>query len=54
MTPTTRLFVICDDDPTTRRAIEKILAKEEEHADDMKKILDSLSESELNAAKPLK
>ena len=42
-----------DDDPTTRRAIEKILAKEEEHADDMKKILDSLSESELNAAKPL-
>ena len=43
-----------DDDPTTRRAIEKILAKEEEHADDMKKILDSLSESELNAAKPLK
>jgi len=43
-----------DDDPTTRRAIEKILAKEEEHADDMKKILDSLSESELNATKPLK
>jgi bacterioferritin len=43
-----------DDDPTTRRAIEKILAKEEEHADDMKKILDSLSASELNAERPLK
>jgi len=33
-----------DDDPTTRRMIEKIMAKEEEHADDMKKILDNLSE----------
>jgi len=43
-----------DDDPTTRRAIEKIMAKEEEHADDMKTILDSLSASELNAERPLK
>jgi bacterioferritin len=33
-----------NDDPTTRRMIEKIMAKEEEHADDMKKILDNLSE----------
>jgi bacterioferritin len=33
-----------EDDPTTRRMIEKIMAKEEEHADDMKKILDNLSE----------
>jgi len=31
-----------NDDPTTRRMIEKIMAKEEEHADDMKKILDTL------------
>ncbi len=31
-------------DPTTRRMIESIMAKEEEHADDMKKILDNLSE----------
>lgn len=28
-----------DDDPTTRRLIEEILAKEEEHADDMAKLL---------------
>jgi len=33
------------DDPTTRRMLEKIMAKEEEHADDMKKILDNLSEN---------
>ena len=33
-----------NDDPTTRRMIETIMAKEEEHADDMKKILDNLSE----------
>src|ERR1700704_4422474 len=32
------------DDPTTRRMLEKIMAKEEEHADDMKKILENLSE----------
>ena len=43
-----------DDDPTTRIAIEKILAKEEEHADDMKKILDTLSKTELEAREPLK
>jgi bacterioferritin len=34
------------DDPTTRRAMEKILAKEEEHADDMKKILETLGQGE--------
>src|SRR5580704_4297870 len=33
------------DDPTTRRMLEKIMAKEEEHADDMKKFLDILSEN---------
>ena len=36
-----------DDDPTTRRMIEKIMAKEEEHADDMKKILETLSKAML-------
>jgi bacterioferritin len=35
-----------DDDPTTRRAMEKIMAKEEEHADDMKKILERLGKDE--------
>jgi len=35
-----------DDDPTTRVAMEQILSKEEEHADDMKKILDRLSKDE--------
>ena len=33
------------DDPTTRRMLETIMAKEEEHADDMKKILDNLREN---------
>ncbi len=32
-----------NDDPTTRIAMEQIMAKEEEHADDMKKLLDTLS-----------
>lgn len=31
------------DDPTTRRLIEEILAKEEEHADDMAKLLSRVS-----------
>jgi bacterioferritin len=35
-----------DDDPTTRIAMERILAKEEEHADDMKKLLETLSQDE--------
>jgi bacterioferritin len=35
-----------DDDPTTRIAMEQIMAKEEEHADDMKKLLDTLSKAE--------
>jgi bacterioferritin len=30
-----------DDDPTTRRLMEEILAKEEEHADDLANLLDS-------------
>jgi bacterioferritin len=35
-----------DDDPTTRVAMERILGKEEEHADDMKKLLETLSQDE--------
>jgi bacterioferritin len=35
-----------DDDVTTRRAMEKILGKEEEHADDMKKLLERLGKDE--------
>jgi bacterioferritin len=35
-----------NDDPTTRLAMEQIMAKEEEHADDMKKILETLSKDE--------
>jgi bacterioferritin len=31
-----------DDDPTTRRLIEEILAKEEEHADDLAKLMSQL------------
>ena len=34
-----------NDDPTTRRMLETIMAKEEEHADDMRKILENLSEN---------
>ena len=35
-----------NDDPTTRVVMEQILAKEEEHADDMKKLLETLSRDE--------
>jgi bacterioferritin len=35
-----------DDDPTTRITMEKILANEEEHADDMKKLLETLGKNE--------
>jgi bacterioferritin len=31
------------DDPTTRRMMEELLAKEEEHADDMAKLLSRVS-----------
>jgi len=33
-----------DDDPTTRRLLEEILAKEEEHADDLRNLIERLSE----------
>jgi bacterioferritin len=39
-----------NDDPTTRRAIESILAKEEEHADDMKTLLETLGKDEQRLA----
>ena len=32
-----------NDDPTSRRLMEEILAKEEEHAEDLKTLLDTLS-----------
>lgn len=32
-----------DDDPTTRRLMEEILAKEEEHADDLRTLLERLA-----------
>jgi bacterioferritin len=35
-----------NDDPTTRIAMEQILSKEQEHADDMKKLLETLSKDE--------
>lgn len=35
-----------DNDPTTRRMMEKILAKEEEHAEDMKTLLENLGEGQ--------
>jgi bacterioferritin len=35
-----------NDDPTTRVVMEQILTKEEEHADDMKKLLETLSQDE--------
>ncbi|MEO8371788.1 MAG: ferritin-like domain-containing protein [Candidatus Solibacter sp.] len=38
-----------DDDPTTRIAMESIMAKEEEHADDMKTLLERLGQEETKA-----
>ncbi len=35
---------LSDRDPTTRRLMEEILAKEEEHADDMKKLIERVSQ----------
>jgi len=39
-------YVRDDDDPTTRIAMEEILGKEEEHADDMKKLLERIGRDE--------
>jgi len=38
-----------DDDPTTRIAMEAIMSKEEEHADDMKTLLERLGAEETKA-----
>ena len=38
-----------DDDPTTRIAMEQIMSKEEEHADDMKTLLERLGHEETKA-----
>jgi len=35
-----------DDDPTTRTMMERIMANEEEHAEDMKTLLESLGKEE--------
>jgi bacterioferritin (cytochrome b1) len=35
-----------DDDPTSRRMLEEILAKEEEHAEDMKNLLETIGNEE--------
>ena len=37
---------LADNDPTSRRVMEDILAKEEEHAEDMKTLLENLSRDE--------
>ena len=39
-----------NDDPTTRRMLEAILAEEEEHADDLSTLLESLGKDELEKA----
>jgi bacterioferritin len=39
---------LADEDPTTRRMIEEILAKEEEHADDLAKLLVQIGKADLH------
>lgn len=39
-----------DKDPTSRRVMEQILEKEEEHADDMKTLIESVAEAEKRAS----
>ena len=40
---------LADNDPTSKRMIEEILAKEEEHADDMKTLLERFGKEEVTA-----
>jgi len=40
------IHYIGDDDPTTRTMMEKIMANEEEHAEDRKTLLESLGKNE--------
>ncbi len=42
---------LADKDPTTRRVMEEILAREEEHADDLAKLLTSFDTSSKDATK---
>lgn len=37
---------LADDDPTSRRVMEEILAKEEEHAEDLKTMIQTLTQAE--------
>jgi bacterioferritin len=37
---------LADNDPTSRRMMESILAKEEEHAEDMKTLLETIAREE--------
>jgi bacterioferritin len=37
---------LADNDPTSRRMMEEILAKEEEHAEDMKTLLETIAREE--------
>jgi bacterioferritin len=37
---------LADNDPTSRRLMESILAKEEEHAEDMKTLLETIAREE--------
>jgi bacterioferritin len=41
---------IGDDDPTTRRVLEGILATEEEHADDLRHVIETLGKGERQAS----
>jgi len=41
---------IGDDDPTTRRMLEGILATEEEHADDLRNVIETLGRDERHAS----
>ena len=41
-----------DDDPTTRRLMEEILAKEEEHANDLRTLIESLGRGEHGGPQP--
>jgi len=38
------IHYIGDDDPTTRRILEEILAKEEEHADELLTLIEGVSQ----------
>ena len=41
-----------DNDPTSRRVMEEILAKEEEHADDLKSLIETISHIEKQTHEP--